>query len=190
MSYSEIVEFFKHPIDDQIIIDALQEQLYCNNYELMEQVLEEYVLGLNDTEKTTLFNNISTYMTHKVSWSVLPPKTTFFRAKLLGFSANSRTDTRGWQGHHHLLHLNRSQGTSPMALVFDPNNFYNKASEHEYKMSQCASWVDHYNFLLGLAINTDAQRMMYQEEMLEYLCYDVWLVMLMGQGVDTSPHPW
>lgn len=67
MSYSEIVEFFKRPIDDQALIDALQEQLYCNNYELMEQVLEEYVLGLNDTEKTTLFNNISAYMTHKVS---------------------------------------------------------------------------------------------------------------------------
>ena len=95
MSYSEIVEFFKRPIDDQIIIDLLQEELYSNNYALMEQVLEEYVLGLNNTEKTTLFNNISAYMTHKVSWSVLPPKTTLFRAKILGFSANPQTDTKG-----------------------------------------------------------------------------------------------
>lgn len=67
MSYSEIVEFFKHPMDDQIIIDLLQEELYSNNYALMEQVLEEYVLGLNNTEKTTLFNKISSNMTHKVS---------------------------------------------------------------------------------------------------------------------------
>lgn len=95
MSYSEIVEFFKRPMDDQIIIDALYEELYSNNYVLMEQVLEEYVLGLSDTEKTTLFNNISANMTHKVSWSVLPPKHTLFRAKLLGFSANPRTDTKG-----------------------------------------------------------------------------------------------
>ena len=77
-----------------------------------------------------------------------------------------------------------------MALVLDSNNFYQKFQEHDYKMTNCASCVDHYNFLLGLTMNTEEEKVIYREEMLEYLCYDVWLVLLIIQGVDTSPQPW
>lgn len=60
-----------------------------------------------------------------------------------------------------------------MALVLDTNNFYNKTEEHDYKMNSCASWVEHYNFLLGLKMNTEEEKVIYKEEMAEYLCYDV-----------------
>ncbi len=97
--------------------------------------------------------------------------------------------SRAWLPAESGLNYIRSWGIHPMALVFDSNNFYQQTQEHDYKMTNCASWVEHYNFLLGLAINTEQQKAIYKEEMLEYLCYDVWLVLLINQGVDTSPHP-
>lgn len=36
------------------LIDALYEELYANNYSLMEQVIEEYVLNLNPIEMNQL----------------------------------------------------------------------------------------------------------------------------------------
>ena len=41
------------------MIEALKEQLYCNQYAFMEQIIEEYVLGLNQTELKTLENSIN-----------------------------------------------------------------------------------------------------------------------------------
>jgi hypothetical protein len=41
-------------------IELLQEQLYSNNYTFMENVIEEYVLGLDETELATLINTIRT----------------------------------------------------------------------------------------------------------------------------------
>ena len=36
------------------LIDALYEELYANNYSLMEKVIEEYVLNLNPIEMNML----------------------------------------------------------------------------------------------------------------------------------------
>jgi hypothetical protein len=41
-------------------IELLQEQLYSNNYTFMENVIEEYVLGLDETELATLIKTIRT----------------------------------------------------------------------------------------------------------------------------------
>jgi hypothetical protein len=60
-----------------------------------------------------------------------------------------------------------------MALILDTSNQYNSTANHDYKMTWCASWVDHYNFLAGISFNTEAETAMYKEEMAEYLCYDV-----------------
>ena len=60
-----------------------------------------------------------------------------------------------------------------MALLLDTNHFYNKTVEHDYKMNECAFWVEHYNFLLGLKMNTKEENLIYKEELVEYLCYDV-----------------
>jgi len=60
-----------------------------------------------------------------------------------------------------------------MALILDTSNQYNSFANHDYKMTWCASWVEHYNFLAGVKFNTEAEAAMYKEEMMEYLCYDV-----------------
>lgn len=41
------------------MIEALKEQLYSNEYVFMEQIIEEYVLGLNETELETLEHSIN-----------------------------------------------------------------------------------------------------------------------------------
>jgi hypothetical protein len=45
------------------MIEALKEQLYCNQYAFMEQIIEEYVLGLNETELETLEISINANLT-------------------------------------------------------------------------------------------------------------------------------
>jgi len=61
-----------------------------------------------------------------------------------------------------------------MSLLFDKYNLFNQSSEHDWKMSECAEWVKHYNILLSwTAITTEEQRSFFEEELQEYLCYDV-----------------
>ena len=61
MNYSDIVQFFEtKSMKQDEMIDSLKEQLYSNHYTLMEQIIEEYVLGLNETELNTLENFIHT----------------------------------------------------------------------------------------------------------------------------------
>jgi hypothetical protein len=54
-------------------------------------------------------------------------------------------------------------------------DFYNSniIARHDEIMVLNAMWVDHFNFMLGLPFNTDAENSMYQDEMAFYLCYDV-----------------
>jgi len=59
INYSDVVQFFhSKSMKQDEMIDALKEQLYSNEYVLMEQIIEEYVLGLNETELDTLENFI------------------------------------------------------------------------------------------------------------------------------------
>ena len=55
MNYTDVVQFFQtKSMKQDEMIEALKEQLYCNQYAFMEQIIEEYVLGLNETELETL----------------------------------------------------------------------------------------------------------------------------------------
>lgn len=59
MNYTDVVQFFDQTTKQDEMIEALKEQLYCNQYVFMEQIIEEYVLGLNQTELNTLENSIN-----------------------------------------------------------------------------------------------------------------------------------
>lgn len=59
MNYTDVVQFFSPSMKQDEMIDALKEQLYSNEYVFMEQIIEEYVLGLNETELNTLENSIN-----------------------------------------------------------------------------------------------------------------------------------
>lgn len=60
MNYPDVVQFFQtKSMKQDEMIDALKEQLYSNEYVFMEQIIEEYVLGLNETELNTLENSIN-----------------------------------------------------------------------------------------------------------------------------------
>ena len=59
-----------------------------------------------------------------------------------------------------------------MALLSD-NGYYNRTCAHDAIMTSCATWVDHYNFMASLPWNTKAEQAQFEEEMTEYLCYDV-----------------
>lgn len=60
MNYTDVISFFnQHSMKQDEAIELIQEELYSNNYTFMEQIIEEYVLGLNETELVTLMNTIS-----------------------------------------------------------------------------------------------------------------------------------
>ena len=60
MNYTDVLQFFQtKSMKQDEMIEALKEQLYCNQYVFMEQIIEEYVLGLNETELKTLENSIN-----------------------------------------------------------------------------------------------------------------------------------
>ena len=55
MNYTDVLQFFQtKSMKQDEMIEALKEQLYSNEYVFMEQIIEEYVLGLNETELETL----------------------------------------------------------------------------------------------------------------------------------------
>ena len=59
MNYTDVISFFnQHSMKQDEAIDLLHEELYSNNYTFMEQIIEEYVLGLNQQELETLMNTI------------------------------------------------------------------------------------------------------------------------------------
>jgi hypothetical protein len=61
VDYTEVISFFNlHSMNQDEAIELLQEELYSNNYTFMENVIEEYVLGLDETELATLINTIRT----------------------------------------------------------------------------------------------------------------------------------
>ena len=63
MNYSDILQYFNtKSMKQDEMIDSITNEMYSNNYTFMEQIIEEYVLGLNDKELNTLekfINNIS-----------------------------------------------------------------------------------------------------------------------------------
>jgi hypothetical protein len=60
MNYTDVLQFFQtKSMKQDEMIEALKEQLYSNEYVFMEQIIEEYVLGLNETELNTLENSIN-----------------------------------------------------------------------------------------------------------------------------------
>jgi len=64
VTYSDVVQFFQtKSMKQDEMIEALKEQLYSNQYVFMEQIIEEYVLGLNETELETLEHSINTNLT-------------------------------------------------------------------------------------------------------------------------------
>jgi hypothetical protein len=64
MNYTDVVQFFQaKSMKQDEMIEALKEQLYSNQYAFMEQIIEEYVLGLNETELETLEISINTNLT-------------------------------------------------------------------------------------------------------------------------------
>jgi|LakMenE18May11ns_1017448.scaffolds.fasta_scaffold9006803_1 hypothetical protein len=61
VDYTEVISFLNlHSMNQDEAIELLQEQLYSNNYTFMENVIEEYVLGLDETELATLIKTIRT----------------------------------------------------------------------------------------------------------------------------------
>ncbi len=60
MNYSDILQYFttKSMKQDEMI-ESLTCELYNNNYKLFEDIIEEYVLGLNEQELNTLEKFIS-----------------------------------------------------------------------------------------------------------------------------------
>jgi hypothetical protein len=61
VNYTEVISFFNlHSMNQDEAIELLQEELYSNNYTFMERIIEEYVLGLDQTELANLINTIRT----------------------------------------------------------------------------------------------------------------------------------
>lgn len=63
MNYSDILQYFStKSMKQDEMIESLTNELYSNNYKLMENIIEEYVLSMNEEELNTLektINNIS-----------------------------------------------------------------------------------------------------------------------------------
>ena len=61
VDYTDVISFFNlHSMNQDEAIELLQEELYSNNYVFMEKVIEEYVLGLDQTELANLITTIRT----------------------------------------------------------------------------------------------------------------------------------
>ena len=59
IDYTDVISFFNlHSMKQDEAIELIQEELYSNNYTFMEQIIEEYVLGLDQQELETLMNTI------------------------------------------------------------------------------------------------------------------------------------
>ena len=47
MNYSEILHYYSPAMKQDQMIEVLTEELYSNNYKLMEMIIEEYVSDMN-----------------------------------------------------------------------------------------------------------------------------------------------
>ena len=56
-------------------------------------------------------------------------------------------------------------------LKYDPNNLMQK--DFDLLQMICTSWMDHYNFMLSLAGNTEIDNYYYQEHFNQVKWYDV-----------------
>ncbi len=60
MNYSDILQYFNtKSMKQDEMIESLKNELYSNNYCFMENIIEEYVLGLNEQELNTLENTMN-----------------------------------------------------------------------------------------------------------------------------------
>jgi hypothetical protein len=56
-------------------------------------------------------------------------------------------------------------------LILDDNNVYQKY--HDCLENVCHMMMDHYNFMLGLSINTEIDNFFYTQEFDDFKFYDV-----------------
>jgi hypothetical protein len=63
MKYTDVVQFFSPSMKQDEMIEILTEELYNNNYKLMEMIIEEYVTSMDSEQLTHLedfiTNNLS-----------------------------------------------------------------------------------------------------------------------------------
>lgn len=50
MNYTDVVQFFSPSMKQDEMIEVLTEELYSNNYKLMEQIIEEYVTSMDSEQ--------------------------------------------------------------------------------------------------------------------------------------------
>ena len=63
MNYTDIVEFFNPSMKQDEMIEVLTEELFSNNYKLMEMIIEEYVSDMDMQELNALEEFINTNLT-------------------------------------------------------------------------------------------------------------------------------
>lgn len=54
MNYSDILQYFSPAMKQDQMIEVLTEELYNNNYKLMEMIIEEYVSDMNNEQLSEL----------------------------------------------------------------------------------------------------------------------------------------
>ncbi len=60
MNYSDILQYFNtKTMKQDEMIESLNNELYSNNYKLFEDIIEEYVLSMNEEELNTLEKTIN-----------------------------------------------------------------------------------------------------------------------------------
>ena len=73
MNYSDILQYFNtKSMKQDEMIESLKNELYSNNYCFMENIIEEYVLGLNEQELNTLENTMNE-ISNTYEWGVDNP---------------------------------------------------------------------------------------------------------------------
>lgn len=70
MNYSDILQYFNtKSMKQDEMIESLNNELYSNNYKLMENIIEEYVLSMNEEELNTLEKTIN-QISNTYEWMV------------------------------------------------------------------------------------------------------------------------
>lgn len=65
MNYTDIIEFFNPSMKQDEMIEVLTEELYSNNYKLMEMIIEEYVSDMNMDQLNELEKFIKGNLAHQ-----------------------------------------------------------------------------------------------------------------------------
>ena len=63
MNYTDVIQFFSPSMKQDQMIEVLTEELYGNNYKLMEMIIEEYVTSMNGEQLTELEKFINNNLT-------------------------------------------------------------------------------------------------------------------------------